>query len=355
MPRSRSESESWRVMVLKSMPQPAWVSADAPQTDVVLSSRVRLMRNLQGHFFPHHADPDELRSIQKQIVEALRAVTSPSPKWEDEPRHGTSAFEVMKDLSPAEREYLVGCRLVSPEFSWREPGRAVLLDPARMMSIMVNEEDHLRLQALTPGWSFDYAYQVAHELMDALGAKLAFAWSPKFGFLSASPFNGGQGVRISSMFHLIGLAQNKELPQLLKAMAENGIVVRGLFGESSRAVGAFVQISVTSDSLPEYQGAIAYLAEKERQARAEISHEHLYNKASAAAKFAVTSQRLTLAHALRVLTWVRWAAAEGLPGFPASPRTVDSWLTTLELRGKTSEDDAQRDRAEFFRERLAVL
>lgn len=355
MPRARSESESWRVMVLKSMPKPAWLSPEAPQTDVVLSSRVRLMRNLRGHFFPHRADPDELKSVQRQVIEALRAVTSPSPKWEDEPKFTESAFEVMKDLSPAEREYLVGCRLVSPEFHWREPGRAVLLDAPRMTSIMVNEEDHLRLQTLTPGWSFEFAYGAAHELLAAMESRLPFAWSPKFGFLSASPFNCGQGVRISSMFHLIGLAQNKELPQLLKAMAENGIVVRGLFGESSRAVGAFVQISITSDNLPEFEGAIAYLAEKERQARAEISHDELYNKASSAAKFAVTSQRLTLAHSLRVLTWVRWAASEQLPGFPSSPREVDNWLTTLELRGKTSEDDAQRDRAEFFRLRLSVL
>ncbi|MBX3120357.1 MAG: hypothetical protein KF784_14945 [Fimbriimonadaceae bacterium] len=355
MPRMRSESESWRVMVLKSMPPPAWLDAEAPQTDVILSSRVRLMRNLQGHFFPNHADPDELKAIQKELTDALRKVTAPTPKWEDEPNYAASAFEVMKDLSPAEREYLVGCRLVSPEFHWREPGRAVLLDPRRMVSIMVNEEDHLRLQALTPGWTFEYAYAAAHQLLAAMETKLTFAWSPKFGFLSTSPFNCGMGVRVSSMFHLIGLAQNKELPQILRAMAENGVVVRGLFGESSRAVGAFVQISTTSDRLPEYEGAIAYLAEKERQARVAISHEELYNKASAAAKFAVTSQRLTLAHALRVLTWVRWAAAEGLPGFPGSHREVDSWLTTLELRGKTSEEDAQRDRAEFFRDRLAVL
>ncbi|HVL39983.1 MAG TPA: hypothetical protein VM328_11390, partial [Fimbriimonadaceae bacterium] len=253
MSRAPSEAESWKRMVLRAMPPPAWLGIDAPHMDVVLSSRCRIMRNLRGRRFPHLAEPEEAQEIAAEILQAAR--------------ESGFGFDIHKRLSPAEREHLVGCRLISPDFGWQEVGRAVLLDSERAACVMVNEEDHLRVQALTAGWSLSSAEQKSESALDALGANLQFAWSPRFGFLSASPFNAGTGRRLSAMFHLIGLASSRRLSSVIRALSSRGIVARGLFGESSRAVGAFVQVSATNVGLSDFLGACEYLRREERLAR----------------------------------------------------------------------------------------
>src|SRR5579872_1181420 len=138
-----NEADSWRSMVLQSMPTVAWLGPDAPNSDVVLSSRCRLMRNLVGHRFPHAAPPDELIEIEGTVLDAVRRSEIP--------------LERLRGITIAERDYLVGCRLVSPDFAWQSTGRALLLDKPRMVSLMINEEDHIRLQAITGGWAVDKA------------------------------------------------------------------------------------------------------------------------------------------------------------------------------------------------------
>lgn len=333
----RTDPDAWRYAAMGSNPEPAWLSADAPHGDVVLSTRTRIMRNLSGYRFPHHASRDDLRAIQGTLVRALKG-----------------KLESVGRLTHAEHDYLVGCRLVSPDFKWSEPGRTVLLDPSRMTSAMVNEEDHLRVQVLTAGWSAERCDQVVTELVDSLESKLPFAWSPKFGYLAASPYNAGAGRRISAMFHLIGLAQIKRLPVVLKAVAARGLTARGLFGESSRAVGAFVQISITNSKRGDFVGAGEYLLEAERVARQEAGREVLLTRADQAIQFAITSPVLSLSDALRVLGWARWAATEKGMGTAYTYRDVDSWVTALEIRNSADEDKASRQRANFLRARLDV-
>src|SRR5688572_26535187 len=118
MAQTQPHAETWKSMVLRSAPAPAWLSADAPHSDVALSSRCRVMRNLRGFRFPHHATPDELLEISKRVIAA-----------------GQDYFDVYKRLSNAERDYLLGCRLISPDFNALEIGRAVLLDPSRECSV----------------------------------------------------------------------------------------------------------------------------------------------------------------------------------------------------------------------------
>lgn len=139
-------------MVLRTMPPPAWLSPDAPQCDIVLSSRCRLMRNLRGFRFPHHAPLEELSEVSSRVCKAAGA-----------------HFEVHKRLTTPERDYLLGCRLLSPDFAYLEPFRALLLDGAFECSVMVNEEDHLRLQTLTAGWSVDAARRSATQAVEELG------------------------------------------------------------------------------------------------------------------------------------------------------------------------------------------
>ncbi len=320
------------------MPKPAWLSGDAPHGDVVLSSRTRLMRNLRGHLFPNKASEAELMTIMDAILDASREV-HPS-------------LEIYKGLTNAERDYLVGCRLVSPDFEWTLPGRAFLVDPERSVSLMVNEEDHLRLQALSAGWSPVNSDSTCYTYLNVLESKLQFAFSPDFGYLSASPFNCGEGRRQSCMFHLIGLAHQRRLPSVIKALAAKGIAVRGLFGESSRAIGAFAQVSVIVVPKTEFIGACEYLLNEERLARKAVGRETLSDRALQARDFAIGSPTISLADAMRVLAWVRWAAADEIPGFNFSPRAADAALTTLELRGPSREELAGRQRADLLRSLL---
>lgn len=298
------------------------------------------MRNLVGHKFPHRADRKELEEILKSILTAVK--------------EAGLELEALRGLSPVERDHLVACRLISHNFEVNEPGRAILIDHDRSISLMVNEEDHLRLQGLTAGWSIGAAESLASSVLKKLEKNLSFAHSPNYGFLAASPYNAGQGRRLSSMFHLIGLAQSKRLPGVLRALAQQGLAARGLFGEASRAVGAFVQVSVTTGSVVEFMGACEYLMKEERDARNSIGRDALEEKAKQALEFAVVSPTITLADALRVLAWARWAASAELGGFDFSSRDVDTLLTTLEIKPGTTEPKAAQRRASFLREALGA-
>jgi len=351
--RSISDSEAWKRMVLRSMPPPAWLGKDAPEGDVVVSSRVRFARNLDGIAVPHLATDDELAAVRDQVLESARPLE----------------LEVLKHVSEAERDYLVGCRLVSPDFDARGHGRALILDRERSVSIMVNEEDHLRVQALTAGWSIETAGRLAQHVLSRLEGTpdadpspfhrpatarptgLRFARSDS-GFVTASPTNQGQGKRLSALFHLIGLAHAKRRPAVLTALAEMGHTARGIYGEVSRGVGAFIQVSSTSSPLSHFSGATEYLLREERLARREVPREHLAEQARSAIDFAVASSQITLADALRVLAWARWGAPSGIEGFGFGYRDVDLWVSTLEVRSTHDEDAAARHRASFLRERL---
>jgi len=333
MHEALNEAEAWKRMVLRAMPLPAWLSLDAPQADVVLSTRVRIMRNLRGHRFTHAASPHELVQISREILSVAEKL----------------GLEAFRQISNAEREYLVACRLASPHFEWTAPGRALLVNAERSLSLMIHEEDHLRLQAVTAGWSPGTANSLAKACLNALQDKLEFAFSPHFGYLSASPFNSGRGRRLSAMFHLIGLAQAKRLPSVLNALGERGIAARGLFGEASRAVGAYVQVSVIGGSRHDFTGACEYLLREERDSRHETGRAMLQDKALRVRDFAADAKSLSLSDALRVLAWIRWASLYGIAGFPATPRVADRLLTLFEPTIVRDPEKIGVERAELIR------
>lgn len=319
------------------MPPPAWLSEDAPDGDIVLSTRTRIMRNLKGHRFTHIADRAELLDISRQILDASRRLD----------------LEAFKLISHQERDYLVAARLASPHLEWHKPGRALLLDRPRHLSLMVHEEDHLRIQALTAGWTPDNSRQIAESALKQLEQQLQFAFNPRFGFLAASPFNTGRGRRLSAMFHLIGLAQVKRLPGVLRALGERGIAARGLFGEASRAIGAFVQVSVIGGSRQDFSGACEYLLFEERAARSEIGRTALSDKALQVAEYALETEGFSLSDALRVVAWIRWASQYGIEGFPRSPRAADIAITMLQINEHEEDEQAHQERARLIRDLLS--
>lgn len=270
-------------------------------------------------------------------------------------REAKAGLEVYRTLTLAERDYFVVSRLCSHDFPWQEPGRAILVDSRAAVSIMVNEEDHLRTQALTAGWSIEAADRLNHDTVAVLGKHLEYARSERFGYLAASPFNTGVAKRLSAMFHLIGLANARRLPEVMRALNAQGVVIRGLFGESSRAVGAFVQVSITDGTKAAFIGACEYLIQQERLARAQAQGPTLRSKAEEAIQFSRSTPTLSLADCLRVLAWLRWAIVEGECGFHDSPRKIDSALSQLDLMTGWKEQRAAASRADWLRKTIESI
>jgi protein arginine kinase len=211
-----------------------WLIAGANQGDVVISSRVRLARNLTEFAFISRCDTDTraqvLTRIQRHVPVAKLAEQI---AWCD--LHATSALE---------RQLLVERHLISKEHAKGEQPRAVIVSvPDERLSIMVNEEDHLRIQVLRPGLALDEAMGAIDEADDRLEAGLDFAFSPRFGYLTACPTNVGTAVRFSVMLHLPGLRLTGEIDKAKRAARDMCLAVRGFYGEGSEALGDLYQVS----------------------------------------------------------------------------------------------------------------
>lgn len=297
--------------------QPAWLIGDSPNSDVAISSRVRYARNIAGHPFPHNCATQDLVAVERSLRNAIRA-------------SGVSV-ERLHNVSAEDRHLLLGSRLISPVFDLELPGRSLYVSPDRQLSIMVNEEDHFRLQAITAGWSIQTARVAADQTLEAISARVRFMRTEHEGYLTASPFNGGGGRRLSAMLHLIGLATTRRLPGVLRALADRVIHCRGVYGETSRAAGAFFQVSTTEGGNSTFAGACEYLMLAERAARAHISAAQLEEYAQTAMRFATTSRSIGLAESFRALAWLRWAASSEVGRLNFTHRDVDSWLSLLQV------------------------
>ncbi len=309
--------ESFEQMVIHSQVAPAWLATVGPCRDVVASTRCRLARNVARYPFPPALKPDEAREVSAKIAHAIHYAELP--------------WQVSSPLSPPERDFLAHLRLVSPEFEGSKPGQALWLDEARAVSVLVLEEDHLRIQSVLPGWCPEEAERHSRTVERTLGATLDYAQTKELGHLTTSITNAGTGCRISGMFHLIGLAHTGRLASVLRAIAEQGVVVRGPFGEHSRAIGHAFQVSRIGLYDSAFAGAAAYLMTEEHAARASVQRTPLRNLVGQAIEFAVKSRELSYADALRVLAWVRWGACEGLLTGDLGPHDIDAWLIELDV------------------------
>jgi protein arginine kinase len=214
-----------------------WLDGSGPESHLVLSTRVRLARNLAGRPFPgRSADPDR-ELVLSRVQDAVRDTAS---------LRAATTIRV-DQLAPADRILLYERHLVSKELAAPEgdrpprSGTAVLLQGA--LGVMVNEEDHLRLQGLFSGFATDVAWAGVGTLDSELGQRLAFAFHPEFGYLTSCPTNVGTGLRASVLIHLPGLVLTKEINKVLQSLVQVGLTFRGLYGEGSEVVGNFFQLS----------------------------------------------------------------------------------------------------------------
>lgn len=218
---------------------PRWMRRYGSDCDVVISSRVRLARNFSYHQFPHLASAGELLQIRQTIFEYLLEISEISNLLENA---GILPFE---EFAEWERQSLVERHLTSKDHISQELGRAMVALPDASLSLLINEEDHLRLQSLLPGLQLEAAFAMASRLDDLLEKQCdgKFAFDPQFGYLTACPTNAGSGLRASVMLHLPGLELTGHLSQAKKMATEHGFVLRGTFGEGSVARGHLHQIS----------------------------------------------------------------------------------------------------------------
>ncbi|MEW6173615.1 MAG: protein arginine kinase [Bacillota bacterium] len=218
-------------------PHSHWMEDGGAEADVVVSSRVRIARNLSTYPFPH-------RLSREQAEEVIHAVRLAVERPESVKKLGLFEVSLLAELTPVERRILVEKHLVSPDFLKGDPvGKAVVLRPDEMVSIMVNEEDHLRIQCLKPGLALEECWRLAGDVDDELEATLEYAFNEEFGYLSACPTNVGTGLRASVMMHLPGLVATRVLDEVVSGLSKLGMAVRGLYGEGTRAAGDLFQIS----------------------------------------------------------------------------------------------------------------
>lgn len=216
----------------------SWLEASGEHADIVLSTRVRLARNLQGHAFGPRARVNDREAVLAQFRECLGRCDALS----------SGTLLEIPDVEARTRRILLERRIVSRELLGDEDGEpargtAVHLAAEHPVSVMINEEDHLRVQSLISGLRIEAAWRMVDRLDEDLGKELPFAYHGEFGFLTSCPTNVGTGLRASVFMHLPGLVLTKEIGKVLQGLGQVGLTFRGLYGEGSEVVGNFFQVS----------------------------------------------------------------------------------------------------------------
>lgn len=211
-----------------------WIIGQNKNDSLVVSSRIRLARNIKGIAFPNRLDEELSKSIIKDVESAFYKFSE-----------NTEFFETMYmwNEDKISQEAFLEKHLVSHKLLSNSSKAAFILDEKETISIMINEEDHLRIQCITAGLNLTEAFDMAIKLDDLLEENLEFAFNENLGYITACPTNIGTGMRASAMVHLPALAMNEEITGVFKALAQVGMTLRGLYGEGSQALGNFYQIS----------------------------------------------------------------------------------------------------------------
>lgn len=288
---------------------PAWVSADGPSNDIALSTRARLARNIEGSPFPTRAREADLKRIANRVLDAVDSFDG---------SHRIGKLRVIRPshLSGFERLALVDAHMASRQHVDGGNYRPIVLNDVGTLSLMVNEEDHLRIQCILPGLQPMMALQIAQEFDGFLASKITYAYTDNYGYLTSSLANVGTGLRLSVMLHLAGLAFLEEAVPTLTAAAELKISVRGLYGEGTKAFGDIFQVS--------NETTIGF-TEKEITSRIRAAAEHLISRERAARRKIIAERKSELREAVEQ---VRTALMEART---LSGREAMTYLSILRL------------------------
>ncbi|MGM8212730.1 protein arginine kinase [Virgibacillus sp. W0430] len=249
-----------------------WMRVEAPNSDIVLSSRIRLARNLEKTAFPTVATEDDLKRIQ-QFFKRTYAHKSFQNYTDLE-------FVSISDLTQIEKRVLVEKHLISPYLAKQATAAGTIISENEQVSVMINEEDHIRIQLYYPGFQLKKALEEAFLFDDWLEQQVDYAYDETKGYLTSCPTNVGTGMRASVMIHLPALVFTKQINRMLPAINQLGFVVRGIYGEGSEALGNIFQISnqITlgkseQDIVEDLQSVVGQLIEHERTARSHLMEQ----------------------------------------------------------------------------------
>ena len=241
-----------------------WLRGTGAYSNIVMSSRIRLARNLPNIPFPHWAKNEHEQEVLKKVKDAIGALS----QLKD------SLFVQLTELESLDKQFLVERHLMSREHAMRSNGKAVCLTSNEVISIMINEEDHLRIQVMKSGFDLDDVWQVTNKLDEDLSKLIPFAFSKEWGYLTACPTNTGTGIRGSVMLHLPALVITRQVNRVLDAIAKLSFTTRGLYGEGTQASGNLFQISnqvslghTEEEIIGNIKGVIKQIIDQEESAR----------------------------------------------------------------------------------------
>ena len=337
-----------------------WLAEGGEENELVLSTRVRLARNIEGRTFTHCADASELEAVRAEAKEALELASSMKD----------SVFLDMNETSEQERMLLAERRLISQDMVGTFRNRGLIVVKGEKLSVMLNEEDHLRLQSFEAGLALNEAFDRVSRLDDDLDGSLEFAFSDRFGYLTACATNVGTGLRVSVLVHLPGLVHNGDIRQVSDGLRHVRLNVRGSYGKGSESAGNFFQISNSitlglseSDTIMNMDAHIRKVLEFEKKARESLLKEArslLEDKIWRAYGTLRNARMLDSREATGLISAVRFGVGLGL--------ITDTGLSDLNemlimiqplhlqmLYGKAMEPDVRdRSRADYIRSRLKV-
>ncbi len=337
------------------MTQEKWYQKSGAEGDVVISTRIRLARNLAHLPFPAWMTSEQRESVIQQVFGAFPA---------DQP----CSFERrrMSELSPREALAMVERHLISREFAHDLSGEALLVSADEGVSIMVGEEDHLRIQVMRPGFDLDSAWQEATCWDDYLDARLHFAFDERLGYLTQCPTNLGTGMRASVMLHLPALQERGIIQQLSVTVSKLGLTIRGLYGEGSKPEGALYQISnqvtlgiTEQEAIDNLRSIVNQIVREERSCREQMKESPSFeDRVFRSLGILQNARLLTGSEFMTLISQVRMGVALGMIQNPdlgvLNRLLIDAGAGALMVAAGEELEPSQRDvrRAELVRERL---
>lgn len=337
-----------------------WINSKGPDSEIVLSSRIRLARNIKGYPFPHIMGSEEAKKVINECSNSIlerNTVLSRDFKLIE-----------MAKLSPIDRLSMVEEHIVSSVLLDNYEKSAVLINEESTVSIMINEEDHIRLQVIYPGLQIREAYEYASKIDDVMEETIEYAYSQKLGYLTVCPTNTGTGIRASVMIHLPALSMTGSISGVLNAVTQVGLTIRGIYGEGSNVQGNIYQISnqVTlglseEEIVSNLEAVTRQIIEREKAAREKLLDSNriqLEDNAWRSLGILKNARILTSSECLSLISNIRLGAELGIiKGIEASVlnevmiNTQPANLMKREGRELTPE---LRDtkRAQYVRERL---
>src|SRR4051812_18148064 len=338
-----------------------WLRGEGPHHQIVISSRVRLARNLRNRAFPGWGK----KPSRIEVLELVR------PRVEELSEMQDSFSELLQDLSPLEKQVLVERHLISREHAAKSVGSAIVMNRKQTLSVMINEEDHLRMQSIRSGLQLKQAFKLVDKIDSALEQKLDFAYDPRLGYLTACPTNVGTGMRASAMLHLPGLVLSELINQVIQAVSKIGLAVRGLYGEGTEAMGNLFQISNQTtlgekeeEIITRLSKVIETIIDKEHDARQVLIQKKpntLWDQIGRAYGVLTYAHAMSSKEALNLLSIIKLGVDLG--AFPEDRRLpidelfIDTQPAHLQKSSQQKLNAEERDhlRAEIIRDRLKMF